>query len=81
MLQKVLKDAAFGPGRSPGLKTDLLDGARALRERIWEDYDSEFSSLSVVQKAVLGRLVEEGFRFAPSPRRRSAPMPSRPEGR
>ena len=65
MLQKVLKDAAFGSGRSPGLKTDLLDGARALRERIWEDYDSEFSSLSVVQKAVLGRLVREGSRFAP----------------
>ncbi len=65
MLQKVLKDAAFGTQRSSGLKADLLDGARALRERIWEEYDSEFSSLSVTQKAVLGRLVREGSRFAP----------------
>ena len=31
----------------------------------WEDYDSEFSPLSVVQKAVLGRLVKEGSRLAP----------------
>ena len=65
MLQKVLRDAALGPAKSSGLKADLADGARALRERIWEDYDSEFSSLTAVQKAVLGRLIREGSKFAP----------------
>jgi hypothetical protein len=65
MLQKVLKDAALGPARSPGLKADLADGARALRERIWEDYDSEFATLTPTQKAVLGRLVRLGAKFAP----------------
>lgn len=65
ILQKALKDAALGPARSPGLKADLSDGARALRERIWEDYDSEFASLTRIQKAVLGQLVQEGSRFAP----------------
>jgi hypothetical protein len=65
MLQKALKDVALGPLMAPGLKADLATGARALRERIWEDYDSEFSSLTTVQKAVLGRLVREGARFAP----------------
>ena len=65
MLQKALKDAALGPARALGLKVDLLDGARALRERIWEDFDSEFASLTIVQKAVLSHLIREGIRFAP----------------
>ncbi len=65
ILQKALKDAAFGPAKSDGLKADLADGARALRARIWEDYDSEFSALTVIQKAVLGHLIREGSKFAP----------------
>jgi len=36
-----------------------------LRARIWEDYDSEFSALTVIQKAVLGHLIREGAKFAP----------------
>jgi hypothetical protein len=65
ILQKALKDSALGPAKSDGLKADLEDGARALRERIWEDYDSEFSSLTAIQKAVFGHLIREGIKFAP----------------
>lgn len=65
ILQKALKDAALGPAKSDGLRADLADGARALRARIWEDYDSEFSALTATQKAVLGHLIREGAKFAP----------------
>jgi hypothetical protein len=65
MLQKVLRDAALGPGKAAGLKADLASGARDLRERVWEDFDSEFSTMSDLQKAILRRLVEQGPRFAP----------------
>jgi hypothetical protein len=65
ILQKALKDTALGPAMAPGLKTDLATGARALRERIWEDYESEFGSLTGLQRIVLGHLIKEGLRFAP----------------
>ena len=65
MLQKVLQDAALDKDRQPGLQSDLADGARAIRERVWEEYDSEFSALTPIQKAVLGLLVRQGSRFAP----------------
>jgi len=65
MLQKILKDTALGPSKSAGLKAELADGARALRERVWEDYDSQVASLTPVQKAVLGRLIEKGSGFVP----------------
>ena len=65
ILQKALKDAALGPAKSDGLKADLADGARDLRTRIWEDYESEFSALTAIQRAVLGHLIQEGAKFAP----------------
>ena len=65
ILQKALKDAALGPAKSGGLKADLADGARALRARIWEDYESEFSALTIIQKAVLAHLIREGVKFTP----------------
>ncbi len=34
ILQKALKDAALGPTRSPGLRADLANGGRALRENL-----------------------------------------------
>lgn len=65
MLQKVLRDAALGPAKAAGLKADLASGARDLRERVWEDFDSEFSTMTDLQKAILRRLVEQGPRFVP----------------
>jgi hypothetical protein len=65
ILQKALRDAALGPTKSDGLRADLANGARALRARIWEDYDSQFSSLTAIQRAVLGHLIREGAKFAP----------------
>jgi hypothetical protein len=65
LLQRVLKDAALGATRAASLKADLADGAHALRERIWEDYDSEFSALTPLQAAVLGHLIRMRDKFMP----------------
>jgi hypothetical protein len=51
--------------RKAGLAAELADDARALRQRNWEEYDGEFSSLSALQRAVLGRLVQLGPRLVP----------------
>jgi hypothetical protein len=54
-----------GPAMAHGLAAELADDASALRERNWEEYDGEFSSLSPLQRAMLGRLVQLGHRFVP----------------
>ena len=72
MLQNALKDFALGPTKSDGLKRSLAEGAHELRERLWEDYDRDFSQLTALQKAALGQLIRDGDKFAPFARRRMA---------
>ena len=64
-LEEVLRYHAFGPAKAAGLAAELADDARDLRERNWEEYDGEFSGLSPLQRAILGRLIELDARFVP----------------
>ena len=57
LLLNVLKDHAFGIEKSAGLKSTLADTAKALRERLWEDYDRDLSQLNPLQRAVLHHLI------------------------
>ena len=65
MLQNALRDFALGGTKSAGLKRTLADGAKTLRERLWEDYDRDFSQLTALQKVVLHYLIASGDRFTP----------------
>lgn len=65
MLETAMKDFALGSEKSAGLKKSLIAGATALRERLWEDYDRDFSQLTPLQKATLGVIIDRGERFVP----------------
>ena len=65
MLQNALRDFALGDTKSAGLKRTLADGAKTLRERLWEDYDRDFSQLTALQKVVLRYLIASGDRLTP----------------
>lgn len=64
-LESLLKDMALGLGDAGTLKTTLAENARVLRRRLWEDHGNAYSSLTPLQKAVLGRLIGEGANVAP----------------
>ena len=64
-LQELLKDLAFGLGSAVDLQSAIEDGANDLRERLWEDYDRDYDGLSIIQQAVLCRIVEQGNKFSP----------------
>ena len=65
MLENVMKDFALRIEKSSGLKHTLQYEAQVLRERLWEDYDRDFSQLTPLQKATLGLMIERGERFVP----------------
>jgi hypothetical protein len=65
LLETALRDAALGPrgAQTPG---EALRGtADGLRERLWDDYESDYGGLTGLQRAVLARLVDMGAKFAP----------------
>lgn len=64
-LQAVLKEVALDTGDAARLGAILRQNAELLRTRIWDGHEGAFGALTPVQKAVLGRLIEEGEAFAP----------------
>ncbi|WP_175429992.1 AAA family ATPase [Azospirillum argentinense] len=65
ILSRILSDAALLVGDAKELKRGLADGAKELRQRVWEDYENTWSGLSPIQRAVAERLAEEGSQAAP----------------
>ncbi len=65
LLEQVLRDHAFGRGGAPALGHTVAARAEALRERLWQQYDSDFGSLTPLQRTVMARLIAEGERMAP----------------
>ncbi len=52
-------------GAASILAAELKAEAAAYRERIWGEMESEFASLSPVQRAVLERMLQTGAKYAP----------------
>lgn len=48
-----------------GPSVSLMAEARRIREAYWAEFDARWAPLSPLQKAVLGRLIEQGDRFKP----------------
>lgn len=64
LLEAVLRDHALGPPGAGGLHRTVTEGAEALRERVWAQFDSDYGALTPLQQAVLGRIVAGGPRLA-----------------
>lgn len=65
MLQNAISEIALSEEKSANLQKALKGGAQLLRNRVWEDFDRDFSSLTKNQKAVLARLIDKGEEFSP----------------
>lgn len=65
ILTQILKDLALDVGDAAELKTALSNGAETLRRRLWEEYESAWSSLTPLQRAVVERLGTEETQAAP----------------
>lgn len=65
LLESVLRDYALGETRAAGLRRTLARSAESLRERVWDQYDSDYGSLTPLQRAVLALVIREGDRLAP----------------
>jgi hypothetical protein len=64
MLRNVIADVALDAGADT-LAAQLQTGASSFRERIWGEMGSEFAALTAIQRAVLGRLIQEGKNYSP----------------
>lgn len=65
LLQAAVKDHVLGlVGDGHGPST-LLGHAEAARERYWSEFDTQWASLTVLQRAVLSRMISEGEGFRP----------------
>ena len=65
LLRKVLEAAALGEGKAASLGAALEGGALALRQRVWDEFEGEWASLSPLQRAVLARVAASGADFVP----------------
>lgn len=65
ILQNIIGSIALSQDKSSGLKRALADGAASLMNRLWQEFDSEFSSLTPLQRAVLIQLIKKGDEFSP----------------
>lgn len=64
LLEQVLREAAFGQGANSLGKT-VSSRAHELRERLWAAYDSDFGTLSPLQRAIIERLISDGEKLSP----------------
>jgi hypothetical protein len=64
-LQEVIRDHALGQGGSAGLRATVTERADLLRARVWQQHESDYGQLSVLQRAVLRQLIADGPDFAP----------------
>ena len=64
-LQEVIRDHALGHGGSAGLRATVTERADLLRARVWRQHEADYGQLSLLQRAVLRRLIEDGSDFAP----------------
>jgi hypothetical protein len=64
-LQEVIRDHALGHGGSAGLRATVTERADLLRARVWQQHEADYGQLSLLQRAVLRRLIEDGSDFAP----------------
>lgn len=65
LLRKVLEAAALGEGKAASLGSALEGGALTLRQRVWDEFEGEWASLSQLQRAVLARVAATGADFVP----------------
>lgn len=64
LLRNIIAELALD-GAASLLAAELKAEATAFRERIWGEMESEFASLSPVQRAVLERMLQTGAKYAP----------------
>lgn len=64
MLRGIISDVALDGGAAV-LEQSLNSGAQAFRERIWGEMESEFNELTVLQRAVVVRMIDAGKTYEP----------------
>ncbi len=65
MLKEIVKEVALDIGRASDFKAILTKNAHHLRHQIWSDIESQFATLSELQKTVIETLVQKGKIFSP----------------
>lgn len=64
-LAEVVSQFALGDEGSKGLRRTVLERADELRALLWQQHESDFGSLTPLQRAVLEVLARDGANFAP----------------
>lgn len=64
MLRELVAQVALS-GEAGNLSAVLEQGARDINNRLWDEFESEFESLTPIQKAVLQVLIEKGAPWSP----------------
>lgn len=63
-LRSLITKVALDQGAAT-LSESLCSGAEDLRMELWQEMESEFNSLTLTQRAVLVRLIDQGARYEP----------------
>lgn len=64
MLRHIVSEIALNAG-AEHLRDDLKNGAEELKQRMWDSMESEFSSLTDIQQAVIKTMIDQNKDFAP----------------
>ncbi len=64
MLSTLIADCALGDG-ADHLEASLKAGAENFRQVIWGEMESDFNALTLIQRAVLVRLIDTGAHYEP----------------
>lgn len=65
LLQNAVREYALGSIGSEVTGSSLVEQAFVVRERYWQEFDSQWSAMTPLQQAVLKRIIETGDRYKP----------------
>lgn len=65
LLQTAVREYAMGSIGTEATGPSLVEQAFVVRERYWQEFDSQWSAMTPLQQAVLRRIIEMGDRYKP----------------
>jgi hypothetical protein len=65
LLQAAVREYAMGSIGENGLRPSLIEQAYVVRERYWQEFDSQWTAMTPLQRAVLRRIIDQGENYRP----------------
>ncbi|GGI28264.1 hypothetical protein [Bradyrhizobium guangdongense] len=65
LLQAAVREYVTGSIGVNGSSPSLLEQAYVVRERYWQEFDSQWTSMTPLQRAVLRRIIDQGENYRP----------------